>query len=134
MTQSAPSASERGHRPHRRRRGGWIILTGALAFAVGVLFLLFHAEPVEVTQSRLEQSGGQVRIEGQVRNRGSEPRAIKLELHYFDQSGHALGLDTLNLNDLRGGTVRNFRGPAHDAGTIASYSIYLNEGRNPYGN
>jgi hypothetical protein len=89
---------------------------------------------VEVTISRLEQSGGQVYIAGQLHNRGDAARAVKLELHYYDRDGHALGLDTLSFNNLPGGSTRDFRGPAHQAGAIADYSIYLNEGRNPYGN
>jgi hypothetical protein len=129
----------RGQRadPNERRRGGrarWLILIGAAVFCTGVLFLLYQAEPVEVTISHLEQSGGQVYIAGQVHNRGDAARAIKLELHYYDRDGRALGLDTLTLNDLPGGSTQDFRGPAHQAGTIADYSIYLNEGRNPYGN
>ncbi|MGA2411760.1 MAG: FxLYD domain-containing protein [Candidatus Binataceae bacterium] len=109
-------------------------MAGAIAFAAGVLFLLFHAEPVEVTGSHLEASGGQAYVEGEVRNGGREPRSIKLELRYYDQSGHAVTPDTIDMENLPGGAVRSFRGPPHDAGTISSYSIYLNEGRNPYGN
>jgi hypothetical protein len=119
-----------------RHRGGarWLILIGAVIFCAVVLVLLYEAEPVEVIQSHLEQGGGQVYIAGEVHNRGNAPRAVKLELHYYDHDGHALGLDTLSLDNLPGGATRDFRGPVHQAGTIADYSIYLNEGRNPYGN
>ena len=71
---------------------------------------------------------------GQVRNRAGTANSVKLELHYYDQAGHALGLDTLDVDGLPAGSIRSFRGPAHEAGTIAGYSIYLNQGRNPYGN
>jgi hypothetical protein len=118
----------------RRGRARWLILIGAIAFCAGVLSLLYRAEPVEVTQSHLEQGGGQVYIAGEVHNRGDGARAVKLELHYYDRDGHALGLDTLSFDNLPAGATRGFRGPAHEAGTIADYSIYLNEGRNPYGN
>ena len=116
------------------RSARWLILIGAAIFCGGVLFELARAEPVEVTQSHLEQGGGQVYIAGQLRNRGEDARAVKLELHYYDRGGHALGEDTLSFDSLPGGAVRDFRGPAHGAGSIADYSIYLNEGRNPYGN
>jgi hypothetical protein len=121
-------------RKRRRGRGRWLILIGAVAFCAGVLFLLYRNQPVEVTQSYLEHGGGQVFIAGQVHNRAEAPRTVKLELHYYDREGHALGLDTLSLDNLPAGATRKFRGPAHQAGTIADYSIYLNEGRNPYGN
>ncbi|HUN57573.1 MAG TPA: FxLYD domain-containing protein [Candidatus Binataceae bacterium] len=117
-----------------RGRARWLILAGAVVFCAGVLFLLFQTEPVEVTQSHLELGGGQVFIAGRVHNRGDVTRAVKLELHYYDREGHALGLDTLSFDNLPPGATQSFRGPAHEAGTIADYSIYLNEGRNPYGN
>ena len=122
----------KGRRRNGRRR--WLILIGSAIFCVVVLFELVHAQPVEVTRSHLEQIGGQVYVAGQLQNRAETARAVKLELHYYDRSGHALGLDTLSFEKLPGGAVRNFRGPAHEAGTIAAYSIYLNEGRDPYGN
>jgi hypothetical protein len=114
--------------------GRWLVALGCLAFCLTVLFLLFRSQPVEVTESHLAESGGQIYIAGKVRNRGDSPSSVKLELHYYDQSGHALGNDILNLNDLGAGAERTFRGPMHDQGTIADYSIYLNRGRNPYGN
>jgi hypothetical protein len=127
-----PRAGSNGRR--RGSRARWLIPIGAVVFCAGVLFLLYQNEPVEVTISHLEQSGGQVYIAGRVQNRGNAARAVKLELHYYDRNGHALGLDTLTFDNLPGGSTQNFRGPAHQAGTIADYSIYLNEGRNPYGN
>jgi hypothetical protein len=125
-------AAINGNRGKGRAR--WLIVLGAAVFCVAVLFALYNAEPVEVAKSHLEQSGGQVYIAGQVHNRSDSTRTVKLELHYYDGGGHALGLDTLNLESLPAGSIRDFHGPAHEAGTIADYSIYLNEGRNPYGN
>lgn len=110
------------------------MLGGAAVFCVAVLFLLMRSQPVEVTQSHLQEAGGQVYVAGQVRNRGDTASSVKLELHYYDRAGHALGLDTVNLDGVAPGSVRGFRGPAHDAGMITDYSIYLNQGRNPYGN
>jgi hypothetical protein len=122
-----------------RRRGGphlarWLLIGGAVVFCAGVLWLLMRSQPVEVTRSHLEQSHGQIYVAGQVRNQGDTASSVKLELHYFDQGGHPLGLDTISLDSLPAGSERAFRGPPHDAGTIAAYSIYLNQGRNPYGN
>jgi hypothetical protein len=111
-----------------------VLVAGAITFCSAVLFLLVRSQPVEVMQSRLERAGGEVFVAGQVRNRGDTASSVKLELHYYDQAGHALGLDTVSLDGLAAGSVRSFRGPAHDPGTIADYSIYLNQGRNPYGN
>ena len=123
----------------RRGRGGprvtrWLLFAGAAVFGVAVIWLLVRSQPVQVTGSRLEQSHHQVYVAGQVRNQGDTASSVKLELHYFDQAGHPLGLDTISVDGLAAGAVRTFRGPPHDIGTIASYSIYLNQGRNPYGN
>jgi hypothetical protein len=122
-----------------RGRGGphfarWLLIAGAGAFCVVVLWLLMRSQPVQVTASRLEESHGQIYVAGQIRNQGDTASSVKLELHYFDQAGHPLGLDTISVDRLAAGSVRGFHGPPHDPGTIAAYSIYLNQGRNPYGN
>jgi hypothetical protein len=35
---------------------------------------------------------------------------------------------------LGAGGEQHFRGPAHTAGSVGDFSLYLNQGRNPYGN
>ena len=111
------------------------MLAVAIVFAAFVLYSLVEIEPVEITRSGLVRDNGKVYVAGEVRDTSSkELGAVNIELHYFDRSGHPLGQDTLTIRDLKPGEPREFRGPSHDLLAVSEYSIYVNHGRNPYGN
>ena len=114
--------------------GGWVVLLAAIAFAGFVFYSLISFEPVKVVSSHLEHAGGRVYVTGHVRNTADQPRGIEREVHYYDRHGRALGQDTLALDDIAAGAVREFRSPPRFSADIADFSIYLNQGRNPYGN
>jgi hypothetical protein len=111
-----------------------VMLAGAALFASYIFYSLDTVEPVRVVQSRLERVAGAVFVDGEVRNTGSRKRTIDLEVHYFDRNGRALGQDTLKLPDLPPGRMKIFRTPSHMMQGVADFSIYLNHGRDPYGN
>src|SRR5579863_2075402 len=110
------------------------MLAGALAFAGFVFYSLLPVEPVKVVRSRLERNGGMVDVAGQVRNTADRARAIELEVHYYDRNGRPLGQDTLTLDEIGAGAVREFRSPPRAIDGVEDFSIYMNNGRNPYGN
>jgi hypothetical protein len=116
------------------RKGGYVILGIALAFVALVGYSLTHLQPIEVVEKHLERQGDRVFVEGEVRNTGNKPAAIDLEIHYYDRNGRPLGQDRLALDDLRPGSITPFKGPAHEIGGVAEFDLYLNHGRNPYGN
>jgi len=116
------------------RTSNWIILGVAIAFAAYVFHSLARTEPVEVVQTRLEHQGGKVFVAGQVKNTGASARTIDLEVHYYDRNGRPLGEDALQLNALGAGKVAAFKSPPHTLDGVTDFSIYLNHGRNPYGN
>ena len=116
------------------RRGGWVLLAGALAFCAFVFYSLTTVEPVRVVQSRLIRNGDRVSVAGVVRNTGASARAIRLEVHYYDGNGRSLGQDTIAFDPLAAGAVHDFKSPARTLDGVATFSIYLNGGRNPYGN
>ena len=116
------------------RTSNWIILAIGIAFAAYVFHSLARTEPVEVIQTRLEHQGGKVFVAGQVKNTGSSARTIDLEVHYYDRNGRPVGEDALQLNALGVGEVAAFKSPPHTLDGVADFSIYLNHGRNPYGN
>jgi len=116
------------------RKGAIIILLGALCFAGYVFFALVGTEPVKVGETRLVRSGGQVLVEGEVRNTGGDTGPLQIEVHYFDREGHSIGKDVVSMDGLRRGAATHFKSsPRPDEG-IADFSIYLNHGRNAYGN
>jgi hypothetical protein len=116
------------------RKDRLFILLGATAFAAIVFVLLSRAQPVKVIGSRLEHEGGNVFVAGDLRNTGAAPVSLELEIHYYDHAGRPLGADRLQVGPLDAGAREHFRGPAHAAGSVEDFSLYLNQGRNPYGN
>lgn len=116
------------------RKGTLVILLGAIAFVAIVFVLLVRNEPVKVVESRLVRHGAEVSVEGRLRNSGSDAGPLDLEVRYYAINGDALGEDVLKIKPLRAGSEQTFHTPSHDLAAVRSYSIYLNHGRNPYGN
>lgn len=110
------------------------MLLGALAFVAIVFALLVRSEPVRVTQSHLVRDGGEVFVEGRLRNTGPDLDAIDLEVRYYAVNGIALGQDVLAIGPMQNGAEKEFRTPARRLAAVRAYTIYLNHGRNPYGN
>jgi hypothetical protein len=104
----------------------------------GIIVLIawsFHrATPVTVVSSRLERSGDIIFIEGRLRNTSSDPTAIDVEVHYYDSAGRTLGQNKVSIAEIPAGGVADFRTPSITLDGVADFSIYLNNGRNPYGN
>jgi hypothetical protein len=109
----------------------FVLLAGFTAF---LLHSLFGVSPVTVIGSHLQHEGDRVFVIGQLKNTSSHPAAIDLEVHYFDRTGRAIGQNTLNLDAIPPGSVRQFKTPAKVLNGVADFSLYLNHGRNPYGN
>lgn len=117
------------------RKGSIIILLVSAGFVVLVFVLLMRANPVKVVKDRLIRRGGRVYVAGELLNTSSHRTGwMDLEVHYYDRGGRPLGEDTLHVSPLKAGAEKPFRSPAHDLGTVADYSLYLNHGRDPYGN
>ena len=110
------------------------ILVASLAFVALVFYSLFNVQPVKVLESRMERGNGRVFVAGRVRNTGSRSASIDLEVHYYAKNGQKLGQDTIALDNLKAGAVENFRSPPRALPGVAGFSLYLNQGRNPYGN
>ena len=116
------------------RGGTWIIVVGGLAFAGFVIYSLFTLEPVKVVRSHLEHDGNRVFVAGAVSNTADHPRRIELEVHYYDSNGRPIGQDSLDLDGLQAGAMRDCKRPPQILDGVEDFSIYLNNGRNPYGN
>jgi hypothetical protein len=112
-----------------------IIALVVLFLVAGLIFWSFkRATPVTVVDTRLERIGGLVRIEGTLRNDSAQPTAIDVEVHYYDRSGRAIGQNEVSVPNIPAGGVRQFRTPELSLSDVANFSLYLNHGRNPYGN
>ena len=116
------------------RKSAVIVLLVALCFAGYVFYSLSGVEPVKVADTRLVRSGDRVSVEGEVRNTGDDTGPLQLEVHYFDRDGHSIGKDVVSMDGLRHGAAAHFESSARPDDGVADFSIYLNHGRNPYGN
>lgn len=116
------------------RKGAIAILLAALCFVAFVFYALVGSEPVKVSQVRLVRSGGEVSVQGEVLNTGDDSGPLQVEVRYYDRQGHTVGKDIVSIDGLRRGGATHFASsPRIDSG-VADFSIYLNHGRNPYGN
>jgi hypothetical protein len=115
------------------RRGTAIVLIVVAGFILYVFFSLLDAEPVKVT-SQLDRSDGLVSVRGELRNSGDASGPVTVEVRYYNEAGATIARDTINLHALAKGASERFQSPSRTLPRVASYSIYLNHGRNPYGN
>ncbi len=106
----------------------------AAGFIGFVGYALWSAQPVEVVSSRLERGAGGVFVAGKLRNNSDQARAVDVEVHYYDASGRPLGADTIAVKRLAAGATADFNSPPHRIDGVKDFSLYLNNGRNPYGN
>ena len=116
------------------RRGAILVLVGSLLFVAYVFYSLMGVEPVKVAQSRMVHSGDQVFVEGELQNTGADIGAIDVEVRYFDSGGHSLARDNVTISSLKSGAGAKFKSVPRHLDEAAEFSIYLNHGRNPYGN
>ena len=116
------------------RPGRTIGIIAAIGFAGFVFYSLLHTEPVKVVMPRLERTGSSESIAGAVENTSSSEQAIDLEIRYYDPHGRQIATDNVKMDHLGSGETRKFAGPPRMLPDGASYSIYLNHGRNAYGN
>ncbi|HVA80530.1 MAG TPA: FxLYD domain-containing protein [Candidatus Binataceae bacterium] len=116
------------------RKSSAVILLAALAFAGFVFYSLWRVEPVRVAHSHLEHRGGEIFVDGDLRNTGDELGPVDVEVHYYDTSGRSLGQDKVVIAGMKKDAVAHFATPPRMLAGVADFSIYLNHGRNPYGN
>jgi len=116
------------------RPGRVVIAAGALAFCGYVLYALLNLEPVRVSASRLEHHGDAVCVAGSLANSGPDAGPLDLEVRYYDAGGRTIAKDTIVVQQLAKGARTGFRSPERRLSGVADFSIYLNHGKNPYGN
>jgi hypothetical protein len=116
------------------RRSKIILLLMAAGFAAFVFYSLWQVEPVRVVRSRLQRADGKVFVTGELRNTGPRSGPLDLEVHYFDSAGRPIGQDRISIGGMGRGEQTAFRTPERSLQGVSEFSIYLNHGRNPYGN
>jgi hypothetical protein len=118
----------------RVRAAPMLIVGAAAAFAGWVIYSLVSIEPVKVTASSMRHENGQVFVEGEVENSGPATGPIDIEVRYFDAIGRQVGEERVVMEKLGEGGTGRFITPKRTLDGAQGFSIYLNRGRNPYGN
>ena len=116
------------------RKRSLVLLLVALCFAGFVFYALIGNEPVKLSKVQLVRTPGQVSVRGEVNNTGDDTGPLQLEVRYYDRNGRAVGQDTIPLDGLHHGDATQFSSPPRADRGVADFSIYLNHGRNAYGN
>jgi len=110
------------------------ILVASLVFIAWVFYALRTAEPVHVMESQLKRDGSQVFVLGKIQNSGPDTGPVDIEVRYYDAGGHAVGQDKIVVDKLQPGVIAQFQTPHRAIDGAQSFSLYVNHGRNPYGN
>ncbi len=113
------------------RVAGIAIAAGFVGF---VAYSLLYSEPVKVLHPQLLHSKDGVFVSGAVENTGPDNESVRLEIKYYDQGGHQVASDVITLDRVGSGATLNFSTVPRALPPPVSYTIYLNHGRNPYGN
>ncbi|HXN84654.1 MAG TPA: FxLYD domain-containing protein [Candidatus Binataceae bacterium] len=116
----------------RRGRIGGLLL--AIAFMAFVFYSLLHTEPVKVLHPAIQHDVGGEFLAAAVENTSTSEQSIDLDIKYYDTGGHLVANDTIHVDHLSSGETREVAAPARQLPDGTSYSVYLNHGRNPYGN
>jgi hypothetical protein len=104
-----------------------------LAVLIAVVVSLRSEERFVVESSHLERTPGGVRVVGTLLNRGAAAPQVQVEVTIVGEDGRAEKAEDIELRDVAEGERVPFS-TALRPGNARAYSIYVNEGRNMYGN
>jgi hypothetical protein len=105
-----------------------------LLFLGYFLWALRSEETFRVVEKKIEHTDNGVVVSGEVYNASASPTALNVEVSFFDSRGRELSKETVTLNSLDSGGHATFRTQPKQLPDVKDYTIYLNTGRNMYGN
>lgn len=114
-------------------RGRSLTLVALAALLAAVWLSMRGEERFIVEGLRVERDAGGERVVGEIRNGGERAGMVRVEVNVVAAGGTRPDKETIDLGGLDPGASVPFRSSPHPGG-IGSYSIRIDEGRNPYGN
>lgn len=117
---------------HTTRTFGGALLV--LLFLGYFLWALRSEETFRVVEKKIEHTDNGVVVRGEVYNASASPTSLNVEVSFFDSRGRELSKETVTLNSLDSGGRATFRTQPKQLPDVKDYTIYLNTGRNMYGN
>ncbi len=109
-------------------------LVGLAVFAAYLIWALRAEEIFQVVSKKLEYTDTGVVVSGEVRNTAAGASAVNIEVMFFDPQGRQLAKEVVTLDTLAAGATTAFRTPPRMLTDVKDYTIYVNAGRNMYGN
>ena len=112
-----------------------IITLGVVsAFIVYFFWSLQSEEVFRVVSKKLEQTDAGIVVSGEVHNTTASASAINVEVTLFNDHGQKLSEETVTLANVQAGGTVPFRTQPKRLSDVKDYTIYVNTGRNMYGN
>ncbi|MGE0824104.1 MAG: FxLYD domain-containing protein [Candidatus Binatia bacterium] len=117
------------------RRQRTLLWLGVAVVFLSYFFWALQAEEVfRVVTKKLEQTEAGVVVSGEVHNTTATPSAVNVEVTLFDEQGRKLSEETVALSPIDAGGTAVFRTQPKRLTAVKDYTIYVNTGRNMYGN
>ncbi len=123
-------ARREGARP--RRTLLWLAVL--IAFGAYLIWALRAEEAFQITDKKLEYTDSGVVVSGEIRNTAATASAVNIEVTFFDARGRQLNKEVVTLDNLEAGATAMFRTQPKMLTDVKDYTIYVNTGRNMYGN
>ncbi|HEV8713043.1 MAG TPA: FxLYD domain-containing protein [Candidatus Binatia bacterium] len=115
-------------------RGPLPWLAVLIVFVAYLIWALRAEEAFQVTHKKLEYTDSGVTVSGEIHNTAATAATVNVEVTFFDAQGRQLGKEAVTLHDLGAGTTAAFRTQPKMLADVKDYTIYVNTGRNMYGN
>jgi len=122
-------------RSESKRTQRTVILLGVVIGFIGYFFWALQSEEVfRIVSKKLEQTEAGVIVSGEVHNTTTSASAVNVEVTLFNQRGQKLSEETVTLANVQAGSTVPFRTQPKQLIDVKDYTIYVNTGRNMYGN
>ena len=109
-------------------------LLGVLSFAFYVLWALRAENSIRVISKKLERTSGGIVVSGEIYNASEATTSVNVEISFYSRNGQKLADEVVELHNLPIGGSAPFRTQPRNIANVEDYSIYINSGRNMYGN
>ena len=109
-------------------------LLGVLGFTCYMIWALRAEDAIRVISKQIERTVAGVVVSGEVYNASSATASISVEVSFFNRDGRKLADEIVELGNLPVGGSAPFSTRPREIANVQEYSIYINSGRNMYGN
>jgi hypothetical protein len=114
-------------------RARLVSIVVAVVIVGAILFSLNREERFVVENAHLERGANGVRVAGTLVNRGADAPYVAIEVSLIADDGRPASKEKVELKNLASGARTPFATALYP-GEVKTYSIFVNAGRNPYGN